>query len=448
MASSFGIKESAEDVTAQYTPTASEVQALLGRILESQPFRTSKQCKDLLRYISEHSLSGDDTALRERIIGAAVFGRSPAYNTDEDPVVRTRAADVRKRLAQYYQSLEPVADTLRLELRPGSYRAHFHLDHPADTVAVDNPSVAPPPAPHDQPYPASPLQAKKSSWLSINPRTPFAFVALLLLVLTGVLHWMPQSSWRSPQELFWEPLTSARQPVLIYCGSNAAYIFSGKFLAKYRAAHGMPNTGPEFFVDLPPGSSVRAEDIVPVRNTFVSASDTAAIVQLTVLLRDWKKQFMLRSGSDLSIGDLRNRPALMVGAFNNPWTIEITKDLPFHFQEGVRIQDRDHPARSWSVSPDSRISATDDYRSSANDDYALITRVLVSKTGGPVITAAGISEYGTRAAAEFLADPAKMRELLKNAPPGWQHKNMQAVLHVRVLDYQPVEENVVTTTYW
>jgi hypothetical protein len=435
MASNFGVKESAEERTPQHIPTASDLHALLSPILESQPFRTSKQCKDLLRYISEHSLSGDDTALRERVIGAAVFGRSPAYNTDEDPVVRTRAADVRKRLAQYYQSLEPAADTLRLELRPGSYRVHFLLDRPADTPAVDGPPVASPSAPHDQPHVPFTPQSKKRPRFTFNPRRLLAFV-LLLLALTGVVHWVAQSSWRTPQELFWAPLTSA------------AYIFSAKFLTKYRAAHSMPNTGPEFFVDLPPGSSVKAEDIIPVRNTFVSASDTAAVVQLTLLLRDWKKPFMLRSGSDLSIGDLRNRPALMIGAFNNPWTIEITKDLPFRFQEGVRIQDRDHPARSWSVSPDTRISPTDDYRSSATDDYALISRVLVSKTGGPAITAAGISEYGTRAAAEFLADPAKMRELLKNAPPGWQHKNMQALLHVRVLDYQPVEVNVVTTTYW
>jgi hypothetical protein len=447
MASSFGVKESGEELTPQHTPTASEVQALLGRILESQPFRTSKQCKDLLRYISEHSLSGDDTALRERVIGTAVFGRSPAYNTDEDPVVRTRAADVRKRLAQYYQSVDPAADILRLELRPGSYRIHFHPDHPAGTPAVDSHPIAATTTPHYQPHVPFTPQSNNRSWFTFTPRRLLAF-ALLLLAFTGIEHWIPQSSWHTPQELFWEPLTSARQPVLIYCGSNAAYIFSARFLAKYRAAHAMPNTGPEFFVDLPPDSSVKAEDIVPVRNTFVSASDTAAVVQLTIQLRDWKKPFILRSGSDLSIGDLRNRPALMVGAFNNPWTIEITKDLPFRFQEGVRIQDRDHPARSWSVSPDSRISPTDDYHSSATDDYALITRVLVSRTGGPAVTVAGISEYGTLAAAEFLADPAKMRELLKTAPPGWQHKNMQAVLHVRVLDYQPVEVNVVTTTYW
>ena len=41
-----------------------------------------------------------------------------------------------------------------------------------------------------------------------------------------------------------------------------------------------------------------------------------------------------------------------------------------------------------------------------------------------------------------------MRDLLKTAPRGWENKNMQAVLRVKVVDYQPVAVDVVATTYW
>jgi hypothetical protein len=40
-----------------------------------------------------------------------VFGRSPDYDTAEDPVVRLRAADVRKRLAQYYQAKSEAGES-------------------------------------------------------------------------------------------------------------------------------------------------------------------------------------------------------------------------------------------------------------------------------------------------------------------------------------------------
>ena len=61
-------------------------------------------------------------------------------------------------------------------------------------------------------------------------------------------------------------------------------------------------------------------------------------------------------------------------------------------------------------------------RQANTDDYALITRVLSSKTGGPTITVAGIGEFGTQAAAEFLTNPDYMRTLLSSAPLGWGKK--------------------------
>jgi hypothetical protein len=414
------------------TPLINEALRL---ILESHPFRTSKQCQDLLRYIVQHSLTGDGAALRERIIGAQVFHREPSYDTNEDPVVRVRAVDVRKRLAQYYQSLEAGVSTLHIELQPGSYRAHFTYNRPLET---DPPPVAAIPEVAGKELDnVQPPIARKARWLPSRPRK-LAVLALSVLIVAGATAWIATRT--TPQERFWAPIVTAKQPVLIYLGANVAYLFSSDFLARYRAAHGIPNTGREFFVDLPPGSSVRAEDMLPVKDTFVTTGDVSTIVELTTLLRDWKRPFVLRTGNDLSFGDLRARPTMMVGAFNNFWTLELTNDLPYSFRQGVRIFNRDHPEQSWSVPLDAR--------SSSGDDYALITRLLTSKTGGPAMTVAGIGEFGTLAAAEFLTSPEKMRDLLKTAPRGWENKNMQAVLKVKVVGYQPVAVQVVATTYW
>ena len=53
-----------------------------------------------------------------------VFGRRVDYDTNEDPIVRARAAEVRKRLAQYYVG-EGMAALIRIEICPGSYLATF-----------------------------------------------------------------------------------------------------------------------------------------------------------------------------------------------------------------------------------------------------------------------------------------------------------------------------------
>ena len=111
-----------------------EVRAELERVLGSSHFRASRRCQILLRRIAEQSLAGDLDSLKERSLGVEVFGRAPDYDTSQDPVVRASAAEIRKKLAQYYQEAGHGSG-VRIELLPGSYLAEFHFD------------AAPPPSP-------------------------------------------------------------------------------------------------------------------------------------------------------------------------------------------------------------------------------------------------------------------------------------------------------------
>jgi hypothetical protein len=404
-------------------PNADAVREALNAILESKHFRTSKQCQELLRYIVEHSLGAENASLKERIIGAEVFGRALSYDTAEDPVVRVRAADVRKRLAQYYQSCEHPL--LHIELQPGSYRASFRLEQPLAGRPLEVTAA-----------PSEPVPAKASSRRRLLS-WPWITAVLLLIAVAVPLCWFVWAS-KSSQQLFWAPLTKANQPILVYLGSNAAYIFTPDYMARYRATHGITQNGPEFFVTLPPDSSILAGDLSPVPDTFVTVGDLAATVAMAAMMNRWKQPFMLRSGRDVAFGDLRNRPAVLIGGFNNPWTLKVTSGLPFSLWDGTRIAESNHPEHNWSVTP----------ANSSTDDYALISRLLHSKTGGPVVTVAGIGESGTQAAAEFLSNPTEMKELFRSAPRNWQNQNVQIVLHVKVVDHAPVNVDVVATRYW
>ena len=70
---------------------------------------------------------------------------------------------------------------------------------------------------------------------------------------------------------------------------------------------------------------------------------------------------------------------------------------------------------------------------SLSEDYALISRVVDPTTGQLVVTAAGIMAYGTRAAGEFLTDPAYMEQAVKLAPGDWSHKNIQIVVSTKIV---------------
>src|ERR1019366_3562142 len=67
---------------------------------------------------------GRGGCLKERALGAEVFSRDPDYDTNADPVVRTTASEVRKRIAQYYHEPGHESD-IRIELTSGSYTPEF-----------------------------------------------------------------------------------------------------------------------------------------------------------------------------------------------------------------------------------------------------------------------------------------------------------------------------------
>src|SRR3981081_1554225 len=96
----------------------------LERIVRSKHFRNSKGYPTFLRVVVWQTLAGKTEGLKERTLGVDVFARPNHYDTNEDPIVRVTAGEIRKRIAQYYQ--EPGHEKeLRIDLPLGSYVPHF-----------------------------------------------------------------------------------------------------------------------------------------------------------------------------------------------------------------------------------------------------------------------------------------------------------------------------------
>src|ERR1700678_3598774 len=105
---------------ADSVPRAAAVREQLKRLLAHPLFTNSKRSRVLLAYTVEKTLLGHAHELKERTIGVEAFGREPSYDVNLDPVVRTTAAEVRKRLIQYYYSPDHAGE-LVIELPLGSY---------------------------------------------------------------------------------------------------------------------------------------------------------------------------------------------------------------------------------------------------------------------------------------------------------------------------------------
>jgi hypothetical protein len=65
-----------------------------------------------------------------------------------------------------------------------------------------------------------------------------------------------------------------------------------------------------------------------------------------------------------------------------------------------------------------------------------------------LVEIAGITQYGTDAAGDLVTNPELMTEAVQGAPPGWQSKNLQFVLRVKVISGAPASPKVVGRIFW
>ncbi len=435
--------------------TKLQVKKALDDMVTSAPFRTSRQCQDLLRYIVLHSLSGGEESLRERIIGVEVFGRRPDYDQAADPVVRIRAADVRKRIALYYEADEEAGRNIKIGIPSGSYKASFELtgrrerehlpNRPSPEVVVGEPvesHLIDPQLMGPLPVTTSPAESRKTirGWIRVwIKQQPLTVLAVLAVLLIPIVYGMLQSTRETAFERFWSPVLKNPNHGLVYVGSNAVYSLSQAFLEKYRQEHHLDKVetmGREFLVPVGPNDIIHGNDLVPIKDTYVTVGDAAATAKIASFLSLRKKQYDMRFGGDISVGDLRERPAILIGGFNNSWTLEMTDNLRYVFAYQYQIQDRFDRRKSWKADP------------SFTEDYAIVSRILNSKTGEILIAAAGIGQAGTRAAGDFLTSPQAINSVLLGAPKGWEKRNMQIVLHATVINGSPNQPDVIATYYW
>ena len=403
----------------------------LNRILESHHFRSSKRCSLFLRYVVEHTIDNHHEPLKERTLGIEIFGRDAMYDTAQDPVVRTTAGEVRKRLAQYYQESYGLHET-RISLPAGAYVPEILPPN-----GVPAPAEIAPPASESPTVVVAPR--RRVGWWTFGIGLGTVAVTTLAVLLT--MHFRPTDLDR-----FWAPFVQAQEPVIICVGQPHAFVFNQKVQAALDrwfengpTGNGAARRSPEF-------SSVPLEDIVPAWDRHVSLPEAKVFSQITSLLVQRGQKVQIRGARETSLANLRGKPCVLIGAFNNEWNLGLTGELRFYFEsDGIVadfVRDRREPGKS-----DWRVPNTWPYPRPATD-YAIVSRVVNPTTEQTVVSIAGTTGFGTQAAGEFLTNEAYLAEALKQAPRDWQKKNLQVVLSTRVMSGTPGPPQVLAVHFW
>jgi len=386
------------------------------RILAHALFKSSKRYPTFFRYVVEHTLNGEADRLKERTLGIEVFGREAAYDTNLDPVVRTTAGEIRKRIAQYYHEPGHGAE-IRIDIPPGSYVSEFRPSAEPELAA------------------ATPSRPRRT----VERVLAAGLLAALILVLAKLEPW----SGRTALDRFWHPVLASSSPVLLCVGQPMPP----------RPASAPAGEGDDPYLPSAAATQAVAESPSTVRDLHwmatqnVALADATTLARLAGLLQARGKPYRVRGEGSTTFADLRDGPVVLIGAFNNDWTLRLTGQLRFSFERGPKadtfwIQDQLNPQRKdWAVNmtlPFLKVT----------EDYAIISRVLDATTERIVVVAAGIANYGTAAAGEFLTDPTYMDAIAKEAPRDWEQRNIQVVLATKVIGGNSGPPRLVAAHFW
>ena len=294
---------------AQWHPTSDEerrsVRQQLERVLASPLFRNSKRYPALLRFVVEQSLDGNEDQLKERLLGINVFHRRPDYDTNQDTIVRLTAAEVRKRIAQYYQEPEHKGE-LRIHLNSGSYVPHFT---PVEGFAPASQRADYLPTPENGPVVVPPVVFDQSAKPAKPNRRPWfwAGVAAVVVITAWLLF------HRSPhydREVIWRPILTDPGPVLFVLPDLSQSNLTAR--------------------------STR-EDQTTLRDhllqgRIVDFGDSVAMSRLATYLTREKKGFDVQLSSEVSYTRLQEGPAIFIGGLDNDWTMRVLEPLRFHME--------------------------------------------------------------------------------------------------------------------
>lgn len=419
-------------------PSGEQVDAALdelARILTSDSFSSSKRCRDFLEFVVKRALAGDADSLTERFLGVELFGRAVDYETATDSIVRVRANDVRRRLAQYYSS-QRSATPVRIDLMAGGYIPEFHWKiqeapsqpTPAQPSSLDHPPVSS--IHEDHPTDkligqhANPTGRARIFWLS-------GAAALIVAAVWMTLAARPHTT---NFDRFWQPILDApASPVVSLPTTDTLQL--------------QPNAAQQFS-RLKPGESLSLglSDVQTFHNWHVSLPVLQATLSVTLALERKGKTPLVRQGTDLKMDELRGHPIIAIGSFSNPWTQQNVAGLRFTFDRGdsdsgpPRIRDAFNPQRSWSL--------LRTYPEPQAKDYAIVTRTFDPVTHETFLSLAGLHSFGNQIAGEFVSQESSWNDVAAHAPAGWENKNLQVVLETNLVGTTTSSPKIVDVYFW
>ena len=439
-------------------PAKEEKLAQLERLLGSRILQGSENLRAFLRFVVTKAVDNQDASLKEYTIATEVFGRSNNYDSRSDSVVRVQAGRLRTKLQEYYAT-EGKHDRVLIDLPKGHYAPTFSY--------IEGTNGATAPADLTPEIASIPIKqsAIKDNWMGLA----IAALALLAIAL-GALAFSYKSDANhlkdslasktiQPAEVqaaspLWGDFFHSPEPVLV-AFSNALFRGTAETGMKVLKPMGSAPTN----VGSPAASQtsgVKEDSESVVTDHYTGIGEVLGVYSLGDLFYKASRSIRVKRSLMLTWDDLKTENIIILGS---PAENFVLRDLPqqqdFVFQP---LKDDKQNMSLGIVNTKPKAGEQPTYlarqegpsRSQISEDYAVISLLRGLDEKHRLMILAGITTFGTQAAAEYVTKPEHIKDLIAHLDTSQSGDSpklplfYQVLIKVKVNGGVPVQISYVT----
>lgn len=397
--------------------TGHELSAQIERILWSKTFNGSTTLRQLLTYLSKRANENSADPVRAREIAGEVFGRTENFDAQSDSIVRVHTGRLRAKLAEYYQN-EGADDDLIVAIPRGHYALTWR-HRPAAGAETH-------PAEHAHEHTES---ETRPLWRrAVLPVALVVATAAVSVLATLALH-APATATRLTPALktFWSPLAAGEERTFVVFSN---FRFSGSV-----------ETALKQIDDKDPGDP-------KVLDTFTSVGEVTGVYETSRILQALGKPVQVKRNGLLTWDEAGKSNLVFVGG---PLAVTPLREIAafrefefrnhFHGVPGPSGIIRNlHPLAGEQAVYQGPMARPYDF------DYAVIAMRPALHADRRVLVLAGITEFGTQAASEFVSREGQVDELLRKlgVAHGSPMPSFEALIKTKIIGGVPIQSDLVT----
>ncbi|HJQ22580.1 MAG TPA: hypothetical protein VKA60_01605 [Blastocatellia bacterium] len=411
-------------------PHREETLEQLDRLLHSRILHGSESLKAFLKFVVTKSVEDHETQLKEYTIATEVFGRGTNYDSRNDSVVRVQAGRLRAKLQEYYAT-EGKDDPVLIDLPKGHYNPAFtYLEPPA--IEQKNGALAAPVA--MQTAAAQTTVAQTASAHTVADRRNRYLIAGLVavcLLLGGLavsyaidssrLKGAASSQAKTNADVeaampLWSDFMRSSDPVMV-AFSNARF-------------EGTAETGMRLLkpMSTPSGNAAAGKEAPPtITEHYTGVGEVMGVYAMGDFFHRAGRSMRVKRSLLLTWDDLKANDIVILGS---PAENDLLRDLPQQQDFVFRMTRGSNDISAFGV-VNTKPAADEQSiylakqegpsRSQISEDYAVISLLKGLDENRRLLILAGITTFGTQAAAEYVTRPEHIKDLIAHlnvAPPG------------------------------